>query len=162
MPPRKPLDIGQELLDRFDHAMRVTEYLVSVIPTAAWHAEPPAGGGRTIAAIVAHMHSLRRTFANMGTGRSIGPSLDRQRVTRRQAVTALRQSRKALRELFAGAIARGEGRVGKLPRRVIDMMTYLIQHDAHHRGQITRQIRELGHALPKESTTIIWGWRKLS
>ena len=50
MPPRQPLDLPRELLEGVDHAMRVTEHLVSVVPDALWRARPPASEGRTIAA----------------------------------------------------------------------------------------------------------------
>ena len=44
------------------------------------------------AGIVAHMQSVRRTFARMGGARPGPPSLDRKSVTPRQACAALRQS----------------------------------------------------------------------
>lgn len=153
------MEIDKELLDAFDHAMRVTEYLTAAVPEELWHA-PPIAKGRTIAAIVAHIHSLRRTFTKMG-GAEVGPSLKAKEVTKAEAVEALRENREALVELFAGAIERGDGRIKNMPRRVIQMMAYFMQHDAHHRGQITRQMSEVGHQLAGEETTSIWGWRKL-
>jgi hypothetical protein len=62
----RPLDVASELLEAFVHSGRVTEYLVSVLPDKIWRADPPSGRGRSIAAIVAHMQSVRRTFARMG------------------------------------------------------------------------------------------------
>jgi hypothetical protein len=66
MAVRRPLDAGRELLEAFEHSGRVTEYLVAALPRRLWRAEPPAGQGRPIAAIVAHMQGVRRTFAKMG------------------------------------------------------------------------------------------------
>lgn|SRR5690606_26777069 len=159
MARRKPLDLPTELLDAFDHSARVSEYLVSVVPAEAWRAVPP-GGGRTIAANVAHMQSLRRTFAKMGGAPEL-PSLDRLKSTPVQAVRALRASREALVKLFAAAIRQGDGRVGRMPRRTMSMLFYLVQHDAHHRGQITWTLRLLGHELAPVDVTRLWGWRKL-
>ena len=48
-----------------------------------------------------------------------------------------------------------------LTRRVVDMLTYLMQHDAHHRGQITMIAKDLGHEFPDRVMTRMWGWRKL-
>ncbi|HZJ09029.1 MAG TPA: DinB family protein [Trueperaceae bacterium] len=156
---RRPLEIDKELLDAFDHAMRVTEYLTAAVPEELWHA-PPIAKGRTVAAIVAHIHSLRRTFTKMG-GADVGPTLKAKEVTREEAEAALRDNRETLVKLFAGAIERGDGRIKGMPRRVIQMMAYFMQHDAHHRGQITRQLSEVGHKLAADETTTIWGWRKL-
>ena len=66
MPAGRPLSIPAELLEAFEHSGGVSEYLVSVIPDEVWRVDPPSGRGRSIAAIVAHMQSVRRTFARMG------------------------------------------------------------------------------------------------
>ncbi|HET9261533.1 MAG TPA: DinB family protein [Vicinamibacterales bacterium] len=89
-----------------------------------------------MAAIVAHMQSVRRTFARMGGARPGPPSLDRNRATRSEAQRALRRSTDDLAVLFGAAIAARRARVKGMPRRVVDMLVYLMQHDAHHRGQI--------------------------
>src|SRR5262249_44789316 len=141
---RRPLDVGSELLEEFDRCARVTEYLASVIPTAIWRTEPPGGAerpagrgkGRSIAAIVVHMQGVRGPSAKMGGADPVPPPLDRRETTRPEAVRALRDSRTALMALFSTAVADGRGRMGRLPRRTVNMMLYLIQHDAHHRGQI--------------------------
>ena len=41
------------------------------------------------------------------------------------------------------------------------MLTYLIQHDAHHRGQICSLARDLGHEFLAEDIARLWGWKKL-
>ena len=161
MPKGRPLDVERELLESFRQCGLVNEYLVSVLPTALWRAAPPAGRGRSIAAIVAHMQSVRRTFARMGGARPGPPSLDRQRSTPAQARRALRQSTEDLAHLFESAIAARQARVKGMPRRAINMLAYLIQHDAHHRGQICMLARDLGHEFRSEDTMHIWGWKAL-
>jgi uncharacterized damage-inducible protein DinB len=109
------------------------------------------------------MQSVRRTFARMGgAGPGPGPpSLDRNRSTPAQARRALRQSTDDLTRLFETALAARKARVTGMPRRVVNMMIYLLQHDAHHRGQICGPARDLGHELRSEDTTRIWGWKML-
>jgi len=122
---------------------------------------PPSGRGRSIAAIVAHMQSVRRTFARMGGARPGPPSLDRKRATPTQARRALRQSTADLARLFETAIAARQARVRGMPRRVVNMLAYLMQHDAHHRGQICALARDLGHEFRAEDTMRIWGWKAM-
>jgi len=38
----------------------------------------------------------------------------------------------------------------ELPRRLVNMLMYLVQHDAHHRGQITSLPRDLGHEFASQ------------
>src|SRR5262249_22341351 len=99
MPVRRPLDIDEELIEAFDQCGQVTEYLVSVVPFRLWYLPPPTGHGRTIAAMVAHIHGLRKMIAKMGRA-SVGPSLDRKKVTPAEAKRALRQINETLTTMF--------------------------------------------------------------
>ena len=161
MPRGRPLHVEQELLEAFVRSGRATEYLVVVLPVGIWRTAPASGRGRTIAGIVAHIQSVRRTFARLGGARPGPPSLDQRTVTPRQAQRALRRSTDDLSRLFAQAIEDRRARVKGMPRRVIDMLTYLMQHDAHHRGQITTLARDLGHTFGKDDVTRLWGWKAL-
>jgi uncharacterized damage-inducible protein DinB len=155
----RPLEVERELLEAFRQSGLVSEYLVNVLPAALWRTAPPSGRGRSMAAIVAHIQSVRRTFARMGGARPGPPSLDRNRSTPVQARRALRQSTEDLARLFETALAARQPRVKGMPRRVINMLAYVMQHDAHHRGQICGLARDLGHEFTSEDTMRIWGWK---
>ena len=43
----------------------------------------------------------------------------------------------------------------------VDMLLYLMQHDAHHRGQIFMLAKSLGHEFRGEDVTRVWGWRAI-
>src|SRR5262245_26676114 len=107
----RPLDVGQELIEAFRHNGLVNEYLVSVLPDAIWREPPPGGRGRTVAAIVAHIQGVRRTFVRLGGVRPGPPTLDRLRVTREEARHALRQSTDDYVALFESALSAGRARV---------------------------------------------------
>ena len=101
----RPLEVEQELIEAFRHSRMASEYLVRVLPSAIWRMPPPDGRGHTIAAIIAHMQSVRRPFARMGGARPGPPALEKQRVTPEEACRALRQSTDDLARLFEGAFA---------------------------------------------------------
>jgi uncharacterized damage-inducible protein DinB len=107
------------------------------------------------------MQSVRRTFARMGGARSGPPSLDRNTVTPAQALKALRVSTDLLASQFEAAFRDHQARVKGMPRRAVDMLTYLIQHDAHHRGQICTLAKDFGHEFGGSDMTRIWGWKAL-
>jgi uncharacterized damage-inducible protein DinB len=161
MPAGQALNLEQELLEAFEHCCRVSDYLLQILPASIWRVEPPDGKGRSIAAIVAHLQSVRNMFAKMGGADPPPLSLDRTRSTPDDARQALRESREALTILFKAALAQGQPRVKKMPRRLVNMMIYLVQHEAHHRGQICSLARVLGHRMSKEDAMRIWGWKSL-
>jgi len=41
------------------------------------------------------------------------------------------------------------------------MLTYLVQHDVHHRGQICTLARDLEHAFGRDDMMRVWGWKAL-
>jgi uncharacterized damage-inducible protein DinB len=157
----QPLDIERELVDGFERSGLVNAYLVDVLPAELWSADPPSGRGRSIAGIVAHVQSVRRTFGKMGGADPVPPAIDRLRSTPAEASEALRVGNASLVALFRTGLASGRARIKGLPRRTVDMILYLMQHDAHHRGQISTLARDLGHTFEDEEVTRIWGWRKL-
>ena len=161
MPRGRPLELDSELLEAFRHSGLVNEYLVGILPSPLWRAEPRLGRGRSIAAIVSHMQSVRRMFARSGGARPGPASLDRARSTPQQARRALRESTEILAGLFEAAMTAQQARVKGMPRRVVNMITYLMQHDAHHRGQICWVARELGHEFRSDDTMRMWGWKAL-
>ncbi len=146
------------LLNAFNTNNRINQYLIDSIAPAAWKAKPPDGKGRTISAIVAHMHNVRVMWLKVSTkGSDAPPQLDRATVTPAQAVRALEQSRQALAELMGRAL-QADGRIKGFRPDVAGFLGYLIAHDGHHRGQIAMLARQLGHPLPQKVTFGMWEW----
>jgi len=125
--------IPVSLLNAFNTNNRINQYLIDSLPPAAWKAKSAEGKGRTIAAIVAHMHNVRVMWLKAAKAEEIPAQLDRASVTPAQAVRALESSRHALSVVISRALAR-DGRVKGFRPDVGGFLGYLIAHDAHHRG----------------------------
>jgi uncharacterized damage-inducible protein DinB len=101
------------LLNAFNTNDRINHYLIDHLPAAAWKARPPEGKGRTIQAIVSHMHNVRVMWLRSAArGSKIPHQLDRAKVTAPRALRAVEQSREALSVVLDRAIAangRGKG-----------------------------------------------------
>jgi uncharacterized damage-inducible protein DinB len=146
------------LLNAFNTNNRINQYLIDCVPLAAWHAKPPGGRGRSIAAMVSHMHNVRLMWLKVAAkGSDIPPQLDRTTVTPAQALRALEQSRYALCALLSQSLA-SDGRIKGFRPDVAGFLAYLIAHDAHHRGQIAMLARQLGHPLPQKAMFGMWEW----
>jgi uncharacterized damage-inducible protein DinB len=145
------------LLNAFNTNNRINQYLIDGLAPAAWKAKPAEGKGRTIAAIVAHMHNVRVMWLKATKAEEIPEQLDRNAVTPAQALRALESSRHALSVVMDRAIA-GDGRIKGFRPDVVGFLGYLIAHDAHHRGQITMLARQLGHPVPQQVMFGMWEW----
>jgi uncharacterized damage-inducible protein DinB len=160
MPKAVPAEfsLSQSLLKSFDTNDRINRYMIENLPPEAWRAEPPSAKGRTIAAIVAHLHNVRVMWLKAAAqGSKIPEQLDRATVTPAQATKALEQSQAALSAVLQSALE-GDGGVKGFRPDVAGFFGYLITHDAHHRGQICMLARQVGHPLPQKAMFGMWEW----
>jgi uncharacterized damage-inducible protein DinB len=149
--------VALSLLNAFDTNDRINHFMIDNLPDAAWRAKPLDGKGRTIAAVVAHMHNVRVMWLKAAKSDEIPPQLDRATVTPKQALHALEASRQALSAIISRALET-DGRVKGFRPDVAGFVGYLIAHDAHHRGQITMLARQVGHPLPQKAMFGMWEW----
>jgi uncharacterized damage-inducible protein DinB len=136
----------------------------------AWRAKLPGSKGRTIAAIFAHVHNIRRKWLRLSAPHLKLPAqLDRARCTPKQAKAALAESAMRCREMLVEAIGNPGGRIKKFHRDGwarpwtpnAAMLAYMLTHDAHHRGQVCWLAHELGYPLPHKIAYGMWSWEKL-
>jgi uncharacterized damage-inducible protein DinB len=154
---------------------RMNQVLIEHLDPAAWKAKPPAnphaaGRTRTIAAIFTHMHNVRSKWVRLSAPHLKVPAqLNRAHCTPQQARAGLAESAARCAEMLAEALGDGGGRVEKFRRDGwappwpvgLEMLCYMISHEAHHRGQVCMLAHQLGFPLPNGVTTGIWNWEKL-
>jgi uncharacterized damage-inducible protein DinB len=161
----------------------MNQVLIEYLDPAAWRAKPPAkpageppanahaaGRTRTIAAIFTHMHNVRSKWIRLSAPHLKVPAqLNRAHCTPQQARAGLAESAARCAEMLAEALGDGGGRVEKFRRDGwappwpvgLEMLCYMISHEAHHRGQVCMLAHQLGFPLPNGVTTGIWNWEKL-
>jgi uncharacterized damage-inducible protein DinB len=158
----------------------MNQVLIEHLDPTAWRAKPPAelpGKTRTIAAIFTHMHNVRTKWIRLTAPHLKVPAqLNRAQCTPQQARKALAESAARCKEMLADVEA---GRVHKGrrieqfvrdgwarpwpagPELLARMLSYMLAHEAHHRGQVSMLTHQLGHPLPKAITSEMWNWEKL-
>src|SRR5262245_37323913 len=166
----RPVDLGAALIGSWRTNARVTAYLIEHLPAALWDAEVPGAPRRTVRMIAGHLHNARclwvRTLGQEH-GIAVPASVDRRTVTRRKLLSAMKRSSKAFEALLELGLAAG-GSVPpsrryvwrNLPLDVSHVLTYLVAHEGHHRGQIVMLARQLGHRLPAAVSAGLWLWTK--
>ena len=145
------------VVNAFNINDRINRYLIENLPAEAWTAKPPDGKGRTIAAIVAHMHNVRLMWLKAAKTEEVPEQLDKATVTPADAIQALERSAATLSGTIKGAMD-GDGRIKNFRPDVAAFVGYLIAHDAHHRGQIAMLARQVGHPLPQKAMFGMWEW----
>lgn len=160
----------QSLLENYAVNERMNQLILEQLDPHAWRAKTPGRNARTIAAIFAHMHNIRRKWVRLSAPHiKLPPQLDRSRLTQQQARVALAASARYCSQMLAEGLCRREGR-GKQFRRDgwarpwpagAAMFGYMIVHEAHHRGQVCMLAHQLGYPLPDKACYEMWQWEKL-
>ena len=155
---------------------RINQILIEHLDPAAWGTRPPTAkppgknNVRTIAAIFTHMHNVRSKWVRLTAPHLKVPrQLNRAHCTPQQARAGLAESAARCAEMLAEALGGGGGRVEKFRRDGwarpwpvgVEMLCYMLSHEAHHRGQVCMLAHQLGFPLPTEVASGIWNWEKL-
>jgi uncharacterized damage-inducible protein DinB len=164
------VDPFQVLVESYAVNERMNQIVLEHLDPAAWRAKLPGSKGRTIAAIFAHVHNVRRKWLRLSAPHlKLPASLDHVRCTQKQARSALAESAARCSEMIADAFSGPQSRVEIFHRDGwarpwppgASMVVYMISHDAHHRGQVCMLAHQLGFPLPMKCISGIWGWEKL-
>lgn len=168
------VDLCQVLVESYAVNERMNQIVLEHLDPAAWHAKLPGSKGRTIAAIVAHVHNIRRKWLRLSAPHLRLPApLDRASCTQKQARAALVESAALCSEMLVDALSgaqpdsqsrvesfRRDGWARPWPAGAA-MLAYMISHEAHHRGQVCMLAHQLGFPLPTKAASGIWAWEKL-
>jgi uncharacterized damage-inducible protein DinB len=182
--PKVHTQLGRAAVQIFAANDRMNQILMEHLDPAAWTAKPPGTTRkmtpRTIAAIFTHMHNVRCKWVRLTAPHLKVPrQLNRAHCTPRQARAGLAESAARCTEMLAEALggceggseggSENEGRVEKFLRDGwarpwpvgVEMLCYMISHEAHHRGQVCVLAHQLGFPLPTEVASGLWNWEKL-
>jgi uncharacterized damage-inducible protein DinB len=148
---------------------RMNQMLIEHLEPAVWGATPP-GKTRSIAAIFTHMHNVRCKWVRLSAPHLKVPrQLTRANCTPQQARAGLAESAARCAEMLTEALGGDGGRVQKFRRDGwarpwpvgVEMLCYMLSHEAHHRGQVCMLAHQLGFRLPNRVTSRMWNWEKL-
>ncbi|HMC31201.1 MAG TPA: DinB family protein [Candidatus Angelobacter sp.] len=160
---------NDRLIQIFAANDRLNQIIIEHLDPAAWRARPP-GKTRCIAAIFTHMHNVRSKWVRLTAPHLKVPAqLNRARCTPRQARAGLAQSAARCAEMLAEVLGDGGGRVKQFRRdgwaqpwpAGLEMLCYMLSHEAHHRGQVCMLAHQLGFPLSNQVTSGLWNWEKL-
>jgi uncharacterized damage-inducible protein DinB len=144
----------------------MNQAILEHLDPAVWNAKPP-GKVRSVAAIFTHVHNVRTKWIRLTAPHlKIPTQLNRTHCTQQQASAALAVSAARCAQMITEA---GDGRVKTFVRdgwaqpwpAGVEMLCYMVAHEAHHRGQVTMLAHQLGFPLPMKVMSGLWNWEKL-
>ena len=178
-PQEQPTQSAPRIFAANEH---INQLLIEHLDPAVWTAKPP-GNVRSIAAIFTHMHNVRTKWIRLTAPHlKIPAQLNRVHCTPQQARKALAESAARCEEMLAEALQIENGKSGEGnrapritqfvrdgwakpwpagPQLPIQMLCYMLAHEAHHRGQVTMLAHQLGFPLSTNITSNMWNWEKL-
>lgn len=166
-PPKAHTQLGQAAVRTFAANDRINQLLIENLDPAVWRAKP-SGKARSIAAIFTHMHNVRCKWVRLTAPHLKVPrQLNRSRCTPQQARAGLAESAARCSQMLAEAL--GGGPVPKFRRDSwarpwpvgVEMLCYMLAHEAHHRGQVCMLAHQMGFRLPNRVMAGMWNWEKL-
>ena len=169
-PTTSTVSFREGMLEAYAINDRMNQLVLEYLDPRAWRAKVPGGNARTIAAIFAHMHNIRRKWLRLSAPYlKLPQQLDRTHCTQQQTRDALAQSARRCSEMLGDALNSPPGRVKQFVRDGwakpwpggAAMFAYMIVHDAHHRGQVCMLAHQLGFPLPVKATYTMWSWERL-
>ncbi len=159
-PPKVHTQLGSAAVRIFAANDRMNQMLIEHLSPRVWRAKP-SGNARTIAAIFTHMHNVRSKWVRLTAPHLKVPrQLNRAHCTPRQARAGLAASATCCAEMLAEALG-GGSRVKKFRRdgwakpwpAGMEMLCYMLSHEAHHRGQVCMLAHQFGFRLPTKVTS---------
>ena len=162
---------GRTAAEIFAVNERVNQLLLERLDPAAWRAKP-VGGVRTIAAIITHVHNVRAKWVRLNAPQvGVPAQLKWASCTQQEAQVGLAESAVRCEEMLALVASGGvkeflrDGWASAWPLRIgpvgMEMVCYMVAHEAHHRGQVCLLAHQMGFALPKDVMSAMWSWERL-
>ena len=155
----------------------VLEHLDPAIWNATLPAKPPTRT-RTIVAVVTHLHNVRAKWIRLSAPHlGVPAQLHRAHCTQEQARVALAESATVCAQMLAEALSPDSKiqyfrrdalakpwplKTGDGEAAALQMLAYMLTHEAHHRGQICMLAHQLGAPLPGKLTAKLWNWDQLA
>lgn len=120
-------------------------------------------GGRTVLNQLCHLHNVRLMWLenmNKEAMKTLKPFKKEEEPSKKELKAALEASAKLLSEELCKAAETGKAPKG-FKKGVIPFLSYIIAHEAHHRGNILLTLKQCGVKTDAALQYGIWDWNKL-
>ncbi len=139
---------------------RLNHQFIEKIPVPALSAKM-AGKGRSIGAIIIHLHNNRLAWLKPGAANLYArlSKIERSEIENKPLLLAhLGSSATAIAEWLADSLEQG-GKVKAFGGHAATFMAYLIAHESYHHGEIGLILGQAGFVMDKSDAYALWNWK---
>lgn len=160
------MDTTEQLLDAWDIHCRINGFLLDAIAPEAL-SSTASHGGRSVAAIFAHMHGVRVQWAKViAPVHAEGLNTIPTRTKKDKAALMhdlLREAHTASAATMRSILGEGftNGTLKNYKPHPAAFMGYLIAHESYHRGEIGIILTQAGHPLEGTTAYAMWDWNEM-
>lgn len=152
--------LNEQLLDTWAIHNRIIVYVLDAIPPEAL-AGVPAGKGRSVGQILAHIHNIRLMWLeaaapDLMAGLEKIPAKKKDEVTMEALRPALAASEQAMITLFQRGFE--TGKIKGFKPHAGAAFGYFLAHEWYHVGEIGMTLTQAGFPLDTKTAYGIWEW----
>lgn len=152
------MTLEEQFLDAWRINNRINLYLLEAVAPEAL-ANLSASKGRTVGEQFAHLHNVRLMWLKAAAPEVLEgiERLEKEDLADRDAIAlALERSGEGIARLLILGLE--TGRVKGFKPHVGAFHSYIVAHEAHHRGQIMLTLKQSGYKLDKKVAFGLWEW----
>lgn len=152
----------EKLIAAWEHNVKSGMMLLDdVCELQALHIKP-AGGGRSAGAQFTHISNVRGMWhkALIDNGKSDAARIDKEDSENREVLKIRFQESALLIPEIIESSWDNDFNVSGFKHGLFSFMTYLVSHEAHHRGQIIFTLKASGIRIGKDKLFALWNWNK--
>jgi uncharacterized damage-inducible protein DinB len=153
----------EQLVDAWRTNNKVSLLFIELIDDEGMKKTLSHRGGRTVYEQLVHLHNVRMQWLQVVDKRTAinHKSIEKGKPYDRDGLyEAFEDSSKGIEDFIQASWEKG-GKVNSFRKGLIPFISYLIAHEAHHRGNMLLTLKECGMKIPDEMKWDIWDWNKI-
>lgn len=155
--------IEQQFIDTWRINNQINLMVLDNIDEESLNATLSTKGGRTVGQQFAHIHNVRLNWLEICAKdllKGQNKIEKEEKLSRSLLKKRLTESTSALDAIIKRSLA-ADGKIKGYKKGVVTMISYMIAHDAHHRGSILLTLKQTGHKLSEKLKWGIWEWDQI-
>ena len=150
----------EQLLKAWETNNRHNLALIKAISATGMKCTMSKRGGRTVALQLAHVHNVRISWLELSAKdlwKETSPLDKNEDATQKMLADAFTSSGKAIAKLLERSWD-NNGAIKNFKSGLLPFLSYLISHEAHHRGNILLTLKLCDEKIPVKVKWGLWEW----